>query len=94
MVSVPRSSSFVALRGDRTHWAITSIVPPLMSLLARPCQRPIQLRRHSGGLKLPRVVSVEVCSNGTGLSSIRPASHSGAHDEASVCSAARAGGKS
>ena len=47
-----------------------------MSVLARPCQAPSQARRHSGGLKLPRMVSAEVSSNGTGLSSIRPATQS------------------
>ena len=51
-----------AFCGARTHCAMTSIVPPRMSAEASPCQRPSQERRHSGGLKLPRVVSAAVSS--------------------------------
>ena len=65
-----------------------------MSELASPCQRPSQTRRHSGGLKLPRVVSAAVSSNGTGLLSISPLTHDGAHGEGSACIATRPGGKS
>ena len=84
----------VAVRGSRTHCAISGAELLRMSVLASPCQRPSQARRHSGGLKVLRTVSAAVSSNGSGLSSISPVIQSGIHGDGRLWRATRPAGKS